>query len=179
MTNPVIARSLRFTRTCSADRSYEAVGTGYSLGRTEQLRPAPLATRGRSPVSDDLGITGKSGRSLPMLHVSSGVFLRSSRYSTTPTENTYITSLRRNQWTTAEYYDLVLGLIPLAFVGATGALILSGIGLTTAVPLGHSSHSDSSSTGCSSTGQSTRPHPRRVPMETPTGRSNPRTSRSS
>jgi hypothetical protein len=136
MTNPVIARSLRFTRTCSADRSYEGVGTGYSLGRAEQLRSVPLATRGRSPVSDDPGITGKSGRSLPMLHVSSGVFLRSSRYSTTPTENAYITSLRRNQWTTAEYYDLVLGLIPLAFVGATGALILSGIGLTTAVPLG-------------------------------------------
>jgi hypothetical protein len=34
------------------------------------------------------------------------------------------------------YYDLILGLIPRAFVGVTGALVLGGIGLTTAVPLG-------------------------------------------
>jgi hypothetical protein len=34
------------------------------------------------------------------------------------------------------YYDLVLGLIPLAFVGVTGALVLGGIGVTIAVPLG-------------------------------------------
>ena len=34
------------------------------------------------------------------------------------------------------YYDLILGLIPLAFVGVTGLLVLGGIGLTTAVPLG-------------------------------------------
>ena len=34
------------------------------------------------------------------------------------------------------YYDLILGLIPLAFVGVTGLLVLRGIGLTTAVPLG-------------------------------------------
>ena len=36
----------------------------------------------------------------------------------------------------AGYYDLILGLIPLAFVGVTGALVLGGIGLTAAVPLG-------------------------------------------
>lgn len=34
------------------------------------------------------------------------------------------------------YYDLILGLIPLAFVGVTGLLVVGGIGLTTAVPLG-------------------------------------------
>lgn len=34
------------------------------------------------------------------------------------------------------YYDLLLGLIPTAFAAVTGALVLSGIGLTTAVPLG-------------------------------------------
>jgi hypothetical protein len=33
------------------------------------------------------------------------------------------------------YYDVVLGLIPLALVGITGALVLAGVGLTTAVPL--------------------------------------------
>jgi hypothetical protein len=33
------------------------------------------------------------------------------------------------------YYDIVLGLIPLALVGITGALVLAGVGLTTAVPL--------------------------------------------
>jgi hypothetical protein len=36
----------------------------------------------------------------------------------------------------AGYYDFVLGLIPLAFLGVTGALVLGGIGLMTAVPLG-------------------------------------------
>lgn len=34
------------------------------------------------------------------------------------------------------YYNLTLGLILLAFVGVTGASVLGGIGLTTAVPLG-------------------------------------------
>jgi hypothetical protein len=33
------------------------------------------------------------------------------------------------------YYDLVLGLIPLALAGITGALSVAGFGLTTAVPL--------------------------------------------
>jgi hypothetical protein len=35
----------------------------------------------------------------------------------------------------AEYYDYLLGLIPLAFASLTGLLVLFGIGLTTAVPL--------------------------------------------
>ena len=34
------------------------------------------------------------------------------------------------------YYDYVLGLIPLTLLGLTGLLVLTGIGLTTAVPLG-------------------------------------------
>jgi hypothetical protein len=34
------------------------------------------------------------------------------------------------------YYDYVLGLIPLTLLGLTGALVLSGMGLTIAVPLG-------------------------------------------
>ncbi|WP_135819619.1 hypothetical protein [Halostella litorea] len=33
------------------------------------------------------------------------------------------------------YYDLVLGLIPLALLGLTGALTVAGLGLTTAVPV--------------------------------------------
>lgn len=33
------------------------------------------------------------------------------------------------------YYDLVLGLIPLALAGITGVLVFSGLELTTAVPL--------------------------------------------
>jgi len=33
------------------------------------------------------------------------------------------------------YYDLVLGLIPVALFGITGALTVAGLGLTTAVPL--------------------------------------------
>lgn len=33
------------------------------------------------------------------------------------------------------YYDLVLGLIPLALTGITGVLSVMGFGLTTAVPL--------------------------------------------
>ena len=33
------------------------------------------------------------------------------------------------------YYDLVLGLIPLALVGITGTLTVAGLSLTTAVPL--------------------------------------------
>jgi len=36
----------------------------------------------------------------------------------------------------AGYYDLVLGLIPLALIGITGVLTVGGLGLTTAVPLG-------------------------------------------
>lgn len=36
----------------------------------------------------------------------------------------------------ARYYDLVLGLIPLALVGISAALVLAGMDLTTAVPLG-------------------------------------------
>jgi hypothetical protein len=35
-----------------------------------------------------------------------------------------------------EYYDAVLGLIPLALVGIAGALTIAGFDLTTAVPLG-------------------------------------------
>lgn len=35
----------------------------------------------------------------------------------------------------AGYYDAVLALIPLALLGVTGALVLAGIELTTAVPL--------------------------------------------
>lgn len=34
------------------------------------------------------------------------------------------------------YYDAILGLIPLALLGITGALTLAGIELTTAVPVG-------------------------------------------
>lgn len=33
------------------------------------------------------------------------------------------------------YYDLVLGLIPLALVGITGTLTIAGLSLTSAVPL--------------------------------------------
>lgn len=33
------------------------------------------------------------------------------------------------------YYDLVLGLIPLALLGLTGVLTTAGLALTTAVPL--------------------------------------------
>ena len=33
------------------------------------------------------------------------------------------------------YYDIVLGLIPLALAGITGALLLAGFTITTAVPL--------------------------------------------
>ena len=33
------------------------------------------------------------------------------------------------------YYDLVLGLIPLALAGITGALVAFGVTLTTAIPL--------------------------------------------
>jgi hypothetical protein len=33
------------------------------------------------------------------------------------------------------YYDLVLGLIPLALAGISGALVLGGVSLTTAIPL--------------------------------------------
>jgi hypothetical protein len=34
------------------------------------------------------------------------------------------------------YYDYVLGLIPLTLLGLTGLLVLTGMGTTTAVPLG-------------------------------------------
>jgi len=33
------------------------------------------------------------------------------------------------------YYDLVLGLIPLALAGITGSLVVAGMALTTAIPL--------------------------------------------
>jgi len=33
------------------------------------------------------------------------------------------------------YYDLVLGLIPVALLGLTAALTAAGLGLTTAVPI--------------------------------------------
>jgi len=33
------------------------------------------------------------------------------------------------------YYDIVLGLIPLALAGITGVLVLAGFALTTAIPL--------------------------------------------
>jgi hypothetical protein len=36
----------------------------------------------------------------------------------------------------AGYYDYVLGLVPLTLLGLTGFLVLAGVGLTTAVPLG-------------------------------------------
>jgi hypothetical protein len=36
----------------------------------------------------------------------------------------------------AGYYDVVLGLIPLALLGTTGLLTFAGVDLTTAVPLG-------------------------------------------
>ncbi len=35
-----------------------------------------------------------------------------------------------------QYYDLVLGLIPLALLGTTGVLHAAGVGLTSAVPVG-------------------------------------------
>jgi len=33
------------------------------------------------------------------------------------------------------YYDLVLGLIPLALAGISGALVIAGVPLTTAIPM--------------------------------------------
>ncbi|WP_254537957.1 hypothetical protein [Halomarina litorea] len=33
------------------------------------------------------------------------------------------------------YYDIVLGLIPLALLGISGTLVLAGLNVTTAVPL--------------------------------------------
>jgi hypothetical protein len=33
------------------------------------------------------------------------------------------------------YYDLILGLIPLAMVGITGGLLVAGFELTTAIPI--------------------------------------------
>ena len=50
--------------------------------------------------------------------------------------NSYMTAIQSVGQTMTEYYDLVLGLIPLAFVAVTGLLVSGGIGLTTAVPLG-------------------------------------------
>ena len=35
----------------------------------------------------------------------------------------------------AGYYDIVLGLIPLAMAGITGILVFTGFALTTAIPL--------------------------------------------
>ncbi|AFZ74705.1 hypothetical protein [Natronobacterium gregoryi] len=36
----------------------------------------------------------------------------------------------------AGYYDIVLGLIPVALIGITAALLLVGLSLTAAVPIG-------------------------------------------
>jgi hypothetical protein len=33
------------------------------------------------------------------------------------------------------YYDIILGLIPLAMAGITGGLTISGVALTTAIPM--------------------------------------------
>lgn len=36
----------------------------------------------------------------------------------------------------SRYYDIILGLIPIALFGITGALVASGYGVTTAAPVG-------------------------------------------
>lgn len=48
-------------------------------------------------------------------------------------KNTYMTMSRTLVYIMTGYYDLVLGLIPLAFLGLTGTLTVGGFTLTTAV----------------------------------------------
>ncbi len=49
--------------------------------------------------------------------------------------NTYTIPNRIFKHIMTGYYDLILGLIPLALAGITGALSVVGLSLTTAVPL--------------------------------------------
>lgn len=49
--------------------------------------------------------------------------------------NTYEGILPRNSIYMTSYYDIVLGLIPLALAGITGVLVAVGFELTTAIPL--------------------------------------------
>ena len=50
--------------------------------------------------------------------------------------NSYIPKPHIIEYIMTGYYDLILGLIPLALVGVTGAFSIAGLALTTAVPLG-------------------------------------------
>ncbi len=50
--------------------------------------------------------------------------------------NSYIPTPHIIEYIMTGYYDLILGLIPLALVGVTGAFSVAGLALTTAVPLG-------------------------------------------
>lgn len=48
----------------------------------------------------------------------------------------YIPILHINLVRMDRYYDIILGLIPLALFGITGVLVASGYGVTTAAPVG-------------------------------------------
>ena len=50
--------------------------------------------------------------------------------------NTYMPISHTIGYIMTGYYDIVLGLIPVALLGITAALMLVGISLTTAVPIG-------------------------------------------
>jgi hypothetical protein len=50
--------------------------------------------------------------------------------------NTYTINPHRIEYIMTGYYDIVLGLIPVALLGITAAMTLVGLSLTAAVPIG-------------------------------------------
>jgi hypothetical protein len=50
--------------------------------------------------------------------------------------NTYTINPHRTECIMTGYYDIVLGLIPVSLLGITTAMMLVGISLTAAVPIG-------------------------------------------
>jgi hypothetical protein len=50
--------------------------------------------------------------------------------------NTYMDISHTTEYIMTGYYDIVLGLIPVALLGITAALTVVGISLTAAVPIG-------------------------------------------
>lgn len=53
-----------------------------------------------------------------------------------PMENTYIPNSHTIEYIMTEYYDFVLGLIPIAFFTISGGLSLTGMATPTAVTIG-------------------------------------------
>lgn len=73
------------------------------------------------------------------MKILNGIYMNRLEWSlednTTDRQNSYMTMVHRVEYIMTNYYDIILGLIPLALFGIAGTLTIFGLQMTVAVPM--------------------------------------------